>query len=82
MGGGVIMAGYMTIGDLIKYLSMQDPSQAIIYQYYLADHFDTDIETFARAAEAFDSSIPCLDNSYEAINEQITIEEKSKAVSS
>jgi len=82
MGGGVIMAGYMTIGDLIKYLSMQDPSQAIIYKYYLADHFDTDIETFARAAEAFDSSIPCLDNSYEAINEQITIEEMSKAVSS
>jgi len=76
------MAGYMTIGDLIKYLSMQDPSQAIIYQYYLADHFDTDIETFARAAEAFDSSIPCLDNSYEAINEQITIEAKSKEVSS
>lgn len=76
------MAGYMTIGDLIKYLSMQDPSQAIIYQYYLADHFDTDIETFARAAEVFDSSIPCLDNSYEAINEQIAIEEKSKAVSS
>jgi len=82
MGGGVIMAGYITIGDLIKYLSMQDPSQAIIYQYYLADHFDTDIETFARAAEVFDSSIPCLDNSYEAINEQIAIEEKSKAVSS
>ena len=76
------MAGYMTIGDLIKYLSMQDPSQAIIYQYYLADHFDTDIKTFARAAEVFDSSIPCLDNSYEAINEQIAIEEKSKAVSS
>jgi|APGre2960657373_1045057.scaffolds.fasta_scaffold82271_1 hypothetical protein len=76
------MAGYITIGDLIKYLSMQDPSQAIIYQYYLADHFDTDIETFARAAEVFDSSIPCLDNSYEAINEQIAIEEKSKAVSS
>ena len=72
------MAGYITIGDLIKYLSMQDPSQAIIYQYYLADHFDTDIETFARAAEAFDSSIPCLDNSYEAINEQLTIEARAR----
>ncbi len=76
------MAGYITIGDLIKYLSNQDPSQAIIYQYYLADHFDTDIETFARAAKALDSSIPCLDNAYQAINDQIAIEEKSKAVSS
>jgi len=82
MGGGVIMAGYSTIKDLIGYLSDQDPSEPVIYQYYLADHFDTDIETFARAAEVFDSSIPCLDNSYEAINDQIAIEEKSKAVSS
>lgn len=76
------MAGHTTIGELIKYLSDQDPSEPVIYQYYLADHFDIDIETFARAAGALDSIIPCLDNAYEAINDQIAIEEKSKAVSS
>jgi hypothetical protein len=70
------MAGYTTIKDLIGYLSDQDPSEPVIYQYYLAEHFDTDIESFSRAAEALESSIPCLDNSYQAINDQIAIEEK------
>lgn len=70
------MAGYTTIKDLIGYLSDQDPSEPVIYQYYLAEHFDTDIESFSRAAEALESLIPCLDNSYQAINDQIAIEEK------
>lgn len=65
------MAGYTTIKDLIGYLSDQDPSEPVIYQYYLADHFDTDIESFSRAAEALDSLIPCLDNSHLAIEEEI-----------
>lgn len=70
------MAGYTTIKDLIGYLSDQDPSEPVIYQYYLAEHFDIDTETFSRAAETFESLIPCLDNSYQAINDQIAIEEK------
>ena len=70
------MAGYTTIKDLIGYLSDQDPSEPVIYQYYLAEHFDIDTETFSRAAEALESLIPCLDNSYQAINDQISIEEK------
>lgn len=74
------MAGYTTIKDLIEYLSDKDPSEPVIYQYYLAEHFDIDTEIFSRAAEAFESLIPCLDNSYEAINDQIAIEEKNKEV--
>lgn len=70
------MAGYTTIKDLIGYLSDQDPSEPVIYQYYLAEHFDIDTETFSRAAEALESLIHCLDNSYQAINDQIAIEEK------
>lgn len=65
------MAGYTTIKDLIDHLRDEDPSEPVIYQYYLADHFDIDIETFARAAEALDSLIPCLDNSHLTIEEEI-----------
>lgn len=54
------MAGYTTIGELIESLKEQENLDApVIYQYYLAEHFDTSEEVFAKVASDFESLIPC-----------------------
>lgn len=65
------MAGYTTIGDLVRNLQKENQDAPIIYQYYLAEHFDTTEENFGGVAEYFDSLIPCLDNSYSAISQEV-----------
>ena len=65
------MSSYTTIGELIEHLKGEDLSAPIIYQYYLAEHFEISEEVFAEVARDFDSLIPCLDNSYLAIEEEI-----------
>ena len=72
------MANYTTIGELIEHLKGKDLDAPIIYQYYLAGHFDISEEIFAEVARDFDSLIPCSD-SYEVINREIEIKEREKA---
>jgi hypothetical protein len=56
------MAGYTTIGELIESLKEQENLDApVIYQYYLAEHFDTSEEVFSKVASEFESLIPCSD---------------------
>lgn len=64
------MASYTTIGELIEHLKGEDSNAPIIYQYYLAEHFEVSEEVFGQVAKEFDSIIPCLDNSYLAIEEE------------
>lgn len=65
------MSSYTTVGELIEHLKGEDLSAPIIYQYYLAEHFEISEEVFAEVARDFDSLVPCLDNSYLAIEEEI-----------
>jgi hypothetical protein len=64
------MSSYTTIGELIEHLKGEDLSAPIIYQYYLAEHFEISEEVFAEVARDFDSLIPCSD-SYEVISSEI-----------
>ena len=65
------MAGYTTIGELIESLKEQENLDApVIYQYYLAEHFDTSEEVFAEVAQKFESLIPCLSDAYEVISNE------------
>ena len=64
------MANYRTVGELIEHLKGEDLSAPIIYQYYLAEHFNISEEIFAEVAGDFDSLIPCSD-SYEVISKEI-----------
>ena len=64
------MASYTTVGELIEHLKGEDSNAPIIYQYYLAEHFEVSEEVFGQVAKEFDSIIPCLDNSYLAIEEE------------
>ena len=72
------MSNYRTVGELIEHLKGEDLDAPIIYQYYLAGHFDISEEIFAEVARDFDSLIPCSD-SYEVINREIEIKEREKA---
>jgi hypothetical protein len=65
-----MMANYTTIGELIEHLKGEDLSAPIIYQYYLAEHFEISEEVFGQVARDFDSLIPCSD-SYELISKEI-----------
>jgi hypothetical protein len=65
------MSSYTTVGELIEHLKGRDLSAPIIYQYYLSKHFEISDEVFGQVAKDFDSLIPCLDNSYLAIEEEI-----------
>ena len=67
------MANYTTVGELIEHLKGEDLSAPIIYQYYLAEHFEISEEVFAEVARDFDSLIPCSD-SYEVINAVVAVE--------
>jgi len=64
------MAGYTTIGQLIKNLQDENPDAPVIYQYYLGEHFEVSDEVFADVAEKFDSVIPCSD-AYEIISNAV-----------
>jgi hypothetical protein len=64
------MSNYTTIGELIEHLKGEDLEAPIIYQYYLAEHFEISEEVFAEVARDFDSLIPCSD-SYEVISREI-----------
>jgi hypothetical protein len=65
------MSNYTTIGELIERLRGEDLGAPVIYQYYLAEHFEISEKIFAQVAEEFDSIIPCLDNSHLAIEDEI-----------
>lgn len=66
-----------TIRQLISSLmNEQDLDQPVIYQYYLAEHFGTDTETFDKVAETFNSLIPNLTDSYETISSTVADTEK------
>jgi len=65
------MSSYTTIGELIEHLKGEDLNAPIIYQYYLAEHFEISEKIFGQVARNFDSIIPCLDNSHLAIEEEI-----------
>ena len=56
------MSHYTTVGELINNLKDCNQDEPIIYQYYLAEHFETDPEKFGKVAEKLESLIPCLDN--------------------
>lgn len=56
-----------TIGDLIKYLQDEDQDSTVIYQYYTAEHFDTDESVFKEVAYTFDSVIPNLSDAWDTI---------------
>jgi hypothetical protein len=71
------MPNYTTVGELIENLKGEDSSAPIIYQYYLAEHFEISEEVFGQVARDFDSLIPCSD-SYEVISKEI--ESKKKEV--
>jgi hypothetical protein len=75
---GQVMANYTTVGELIEHLKGEDLEAPIIYQYYLAEHFEVSEEVFGQVARDFDSLIPCSD-SYEVINREIEIKEREKA---
>jgi len=64
------MANYTTVGELIEHLKGEDSNAPIIYQYYLAEHFEVSEEVFGQVARDFDSLVPCLD-SYEVISREI-----------
>lgn len=67
-----------TIRQLISFLmNEQDLDQPVIYQYYLAEHFGTDTETFDKVAETFNSLIPNLTDSYETISSTVADTEKT-----
>jgi hypothetical protein len=65
-----MMSSYTTVGELIEHLKGEDLEAPIIYQYYLAEHFEISEEVFAEVARDFDSLIPCSD-SYEVISREI-----------
>jgi hypothetical protein len=69
--GEKVMANYATVSELIDNLKRADNLDApIIYQYYLAEHFNVSEEVFAEVARDFDSLVPCSD-SYEVISKEI-----------
>lgn len=58
-----------TVQGLINYLSeIEDKTQPVIYQYYLAEHFTTTPEIFEKVAEEFDSELP---SDYQSVVEAI-----------
>jgi hypothetical protein len=65
-----MMSSYTTVGELIEHLKGEDLEAPIIYQYYLAEHFEISEEVFKQVARDFDSLIPCSD-SYEVISREI-----------
>lgn len=66
------MAGHTTVAELINYLNeVEDKNQAVIYQYYLGEHFDASTEQFAIVADEFESLIPCLADAHDTIAQAV-----------
>lgn len=48
-----------TIRELINHLNeIEDKNQSVVYQYYVAEHFEVSKKRFAKVAEIFDSLLP------------------------
>jgi len=68
-----------TVRELIKHLQeIDNPDQAIIYQYYLAEHFEVDTEVFENVAKIFDSCLP--NNAYDDILSEIEMVKRIRSV--
>jgi len=64
-----------TVAELIQSLKeIENPDQAVIYQYYLAKHFGAADEVFEKVATRLDSEIPSLFNSHDIIAEYLADE--------
>lgn len=49
----------VTVQELINHLQeIEDKTQAVVYQYYLAEHFDVSNDTFNKVASTFGSLLP------------------------
>jgi hypothetical protein len=61
-----------TIQGLINHLNtIEDKEQAVVFQYYLAEHFDTTLENFARVSRELDGILPAYEDNYAAMIELI-----------
>lgn len=61
-----------TVRQLISYLQeIEDKDQPVMYQYYLAEHFNAPREVFASVADEYDSELPVSDYEYGAIKTAI-----------
>jgi len=66
------MAGHTTVGELVHNLLKEDQDSPIIYQYYLAEHFEASSEVFVKVANEFESVIPCLRDAHDAIADAVS----------
>jgi len=66
------MAGHTTVGELVHNLLKEDQDSPIIYQYYLAEHFDASSEVFVKVANEFESVIPCLRDAHDVIADAVS----------
>ena len=63
-----------TVRQLIEHLfKVEDLDEPVLYQYYLAEHFDLDSgnEVWGQVVEEFDSLIPGTDSCSELISEAV-----------
>ena len=66
------MAGHTTVGELVHNLLKEDQDSPIIYQYYLAKHFEASSEVFVKVANEFESVIPCLRDAHDVIADAVS----------
>ena len=74
------MAGHTTVKELVNNLMKEDQDSPIIYQYYLAGHFEASSEVFVKVANEFESLIPCLRDAHDVIADSVA-EHSGKYVS-
>jgi hypothetical protein len=61
-----------TIQGLIDHLNtIEDKSQPVIYQYYLAEHFEVKRDKFAKLSAELDGILPAYADNYELIDEAL-----------
>ena len=65
------MAGHTTVGELVHNLLKENQDSPIIYQYYLAEHFDVSNDVFVKVTNEFESVIPCLRDAQDAIAQAV-----------
>lgn len=60
-----------TVKELINYLNgIKDKDQPVIYQYYLAEHFEVDEKKFATAVEDLDDE-SLWDEAYDTLKDYL-----------
>jgi hypothetical protein len=60
-----------TVKELIKYLStIENQEQPVIYQYYLAEHFEVSDKKFGKAVNDLDHE-SLWDEAYETLNDYL-----------